>query len=318
MGALIEVKDLKVGYKVESGFLWALSGVSFSIEEGEIFGIIGESGCGKTTLALSFLRLLTPGSKVEGEILFNGVDIFSLKEEELRRLRGKGIGVLFQNPISSLNPIMRVKEHFLETIRVHLDVSQGEALSMASWALEAVGVPSFRLESYPFELSGVESRKVALALALVLKPKVVIADEPTYALDVIAQAQMLYLLASLRRSLKLAVVIASREPRAIAQVADKVMVMYAGGAVEIALTEELFSAPLHPYSKGLISSTLNIALEDFSLHPLEGSPPDLLNPPKGCRFHPRCFEAMDICSIREPKIYKISKSRWVKCWKYHG
>lgn len=318
MGVILEAKDLKVGYKVDEGFLWAVNGVSFSIEEGEIFGIVGESGCGKTTLALSFLRLLPPQSRLEGELLFNGMDVFKLKEEELRGLRGREMGMVFQDPTASLNPIMKIKDHFLETIKAHLDVSEAEALNMASWALESVGVSPLRLESYPFELSVGQRQRVMIALALALRPKVIIADEPTASLDVIVQSQVLDLMASLRDAFKMTIVFITRDPRIIARVADRVMVMYAGEAIEIAPKKDFFSAPLHPYSKGLLLSLPSLDLEDSTLYPLEGFPPDPFNPPKGCRFHPRCFEAMDICGTRGPKVYRISKSRWVKCWKYHG
>ncbi|KUK14710.1 MAG: peptide/nickel transport system ATP-binding protein [bacterium] len=318
MEALLEVRRLKVGYNVEGGTLWAVDDVSFSVDKGEIVGIVGESGCGKTTLGLSFLRLLPPGSKLEGELLFDGRDIVKLSEEEIRALRGKEIAMVFQDPMTSLNPVLKIKEHFLETIRTHLALSEEEALKMASEVLGSVGIPPQKLEAYPFELSGGQRQRVMIALALVLKPKLIVADEPTTSLDVVVQAGVLDLIRRLREEFGLTIVLITHDLGVVAQVADRVMVMYAGKVVEIAFTEEFFSAPLHPYSKALLFSVPNLDLEDFDLHSLEGSPPDLLNPPKGCRFYPRCFEAMDICSFKEPEVFRISKSRFVRCWKYYG
>jgi len=318
MEVLLEAKNLRVGYKVEDGFLWAVDGVSFFIEKGEIFGIVGESGCGKTTLGLSFLRLLPTGSYLEGELFFDGKDLLKLSEEELRSLRGKEIAMIFQDPMTSLNPVLKIKDHFIETIRTHLDVIKEEAMDMASKALLSVGVPPEKLESYPFELSGGQRQRVMIALALALKPKLIVADEPITALDVVVQAQVLELIRRLKDEFGLTIVLITHDLGVVAQLADRVMVMYAGEVVEIAPVEELFSAPLHPYSKALLLSVPNLDLEDLALRSLEGSPPDLLNPPKGCRFYPRCFESMDICISESPRTFKISKSRFVKCWKYYG
>lgn len=318
MGILIEARDLRVGYGVGEKVLWAVDRVSFSIEEGEIFGVLGESGCGKTTLALSFLKLLPAETKLEGKLLFESRNVLELQEEDLRRLRGKEIGIIFQEPITSLNPIMRIKEHFLDTIRAHFDILEDEALNIASSTLNAIGIPSSILNFYPFELSHEQAQRVLIALALALKPKLLIIDEPTNALDIVDQAGFLKLIVSLRKSFKLTIVLMTRDLGVVAQTTDRVMVMYAGEVIEIAPTRELFGAPLHPYFKALLFSAPNLDLEDFELRSLEGFPSDPLNPPKGCRFHPRCFEAMDICGMKEPKVYKVSKSRLVKCWKYHG
>lgn len=314
---MLEAKDLRVGYRVNGKVLWAVDGVTFSIREGEIFGIVGESGCGKTTLGLSLLKLLPPGSRIEGELLFRGMDILKLSEEEMRRLRGRDIAMIFQDPMTSLNPVMKVRDHFVETIRTHLDVSEEEAMRMASHALEAVGILPDRLESYAFELSGGQRQRVMIALALVLNPRLIVADEPTTSLDVIVQAQVLDLLSSIRERFGIAIALISHDLGVIAQTADSVMVMYGGEGVEVAPTRELFSAPLHPYTKALLRSVPNVNLEDMEIRSLEGFPPDLLNPPRGCRFHPRCFESMDICMMRAPKAVRVSKSRIVRCWKYH-
>ncbi len=316
MGILLEAKDLKVGYRVEGKILWAVDGVSFQVEEGDIVGLVGESGCGKSTLGISFLRLLPPGSRIEGSLIFNGRDLVKLSEEELRKIRGKEIAMIFQDPMTSLNPVMKIKDHFIETIRTHIDVSEEKALEMSANVLEAVGIPSSRLESYAFELSGGQRQRVMIALALVLNPKLLIADEPTTSLDVIVQAQILDLIASVREKFGVTIILITHDLGVVAQMANRIMVMYAGEIVEIAPTDKLFSSPLHPYTKALLGAVPTIDLNDLELHSLDGSPPNLLNPPRGCRFYPRCFEAMDICKSRNPHVVRISRDRYVKCWKY--
>ncbi len=318
MVSLLEVRSLRVGYRSDGGVSWAIDGLNFSVGEGEIFGVVGESGCGKSTLGLSLLKLFPPESRVEGEIVFEGEDILRLDEEKIRRLRGRKIAMVFQDPMANLDPLMKIRDQFIELLGVHLRLSKRDALRMATSGLEAVGLPLENLALYPFELSHLSLGKVALAMALVLSPKLLVIDDLISSLDATAQAELLKVIASLRCGSAITLLIMTQNPRTLAQLTDSTMVMYAGEVVEVALTGDLLSTPLHPYSKSLVRSASDRGAGYRTPCSIDGRASSPLNPPNGCKFYPRCFESMDICSMRQPNMVKLSRSRFVKCWKYYG
>ena len=319
--SLLEVKNLKTYFYTYRGVVKAVDDVSFELEKGEVLGLVGESGCGKSTTAYSIIKLVPPPGKiVDGHILLsNGdgtIDIVKLKDSEVRRkIRWKRISMIFQGAMNALNPVYTVGRQITEAIVEHSDMSKEEALERAKELLELVGLEPDMVKRYPHELSGGQKQRVFIAMALALNPDIVICDEPTTALDVVVQAQIINLLKRLQHELKMSMIFITHDLSVISAIADKVAVMYAGKIVERGSLKEVFSEPYHPYTQGLLKSVPKIKNPEKIIW-IPGLPPDLINPPKGCRFHPRCSRAMDICREKEPPIVSIGKNRYVACWLY--
>lgn len=314
--AILEVNDLVTHYFTLRGSVKAVEKVSFKVEKGEALGLAGESGCGKTTVALSILRILPKGAKiVEGSILFGKDDLVQLDENDLRkRIRWKGISVVFQGAMNALNPVYKVGDQIVEAILVHeFDVKKREAKKRVGKLLEMVGIDPARADNYPHEFSGGMRQRALIAMALACNPDLLIADEPGTALDVIVQAQVLKLLKELQLRLNLSMILITHDLSIIAETCDKVAIMYAGRLAEYGDVVTIFKKPLHPYTQGLMGAFPSIKAAKKRMKSIPGSPPDLLDPPSGCRFHPRCPYAMDICKKEIPEIEAISKEQHVAC-----
>jgi len=313
---LLEIDSLTVDYPTRVGNVRAVDHVSVAVDKGQTLGIVGESGSGKSTLGLAIVRLVPhPGVISEGKIVVDGTDVTNLSDEEMRRLRGK-IGFIFQDPMTSLNPVKKIKDHFVEYIRTHdRRTTRQEALEKAGSILESLGIAPERIGDYPHQFSGGMRQRVMIGLGLALNPKLLIADEPTTSLDVIVEAQILELMNKLKEDYNLTLILITHNIGIVAEMSDLVAVMYAGRVVEFGPTERLFENPLHPYTKGLLESAPNIAHPERLMHPIPGSPPDLINPPPGCKFHPRCPHAFEPCSLREPSLLERER-RLVACHLY--
>lgn len=317
---LLEVQDLKTYFKVRAGRVRAVDGVSFAIKPGEKVGVVGESGCGKSVTALSIMRLLPqpPAEFAGGSVLFEDQDLLDLPESSLRKIRGGRIGMIFQDPMTCLNPTMTVGNQIGEALRIHLKLSKDEAQKRAISLLEQVGIPAAaeRVNSYPHQFSGGMRQRVMIAIALACNPKLLIADEPTTALDVTVQAQILELINGVCSDFGTAVILITHDLGVVAGMTDRVVVMYAGKVVEMAATDELFANPRHPYTLGLLSSVPRVDEERHSqLKTIEGSPPDLLKPPPGCPFMPRCAFARAICRTMPSLDPVAGNAAHVKaCW----
>jgi len=312
---LLEVEDLRTYYITRAGPVRAVDGISFFVEKGEVFGLAGESGCGKTTAGLSILRLLPRyGKIVDGKIIFDGVNILELSEHEFRRrYRWKRISMVFQGAMNALNPVFRVGDQIAEAIMLHENVTKEEAMERVRELFEKVGIEPSRVTNYPHEFSGGMKQRAMIALALACNPELVIADEPTTALDVVIQGQILDLMKKLRDEFNLSVILITHDLSVIAEMCDRVAIMYAGKLVECADVRTVFKEPAHPYTQGLISAIPSITGPKTKLRSIPGVPPDLLNPPKGCRFHPRCPYATSRCREEEPAYVEISSGHWVAC-----
>jgi oligopeptide/dipeptide ABC transporter ATP-binding protein len=315
---ILDIRDLQVHYAVRTGLIKGVDHVDLPVYQGETLGLVGESACGKSTLGRAILRLVPePGKIVGGQILFDGEDLLAKDEKEMASLRGKRISMIFQDPMTSLNPLQRIDQHFVETIRSHSgQISRREALNMAGTMFDHLGISQGRLSDYPHQLSGGMRQRVMIGLALILTSDLVIADEPTTSLDVIVEAQILDLLKALKGKIRMTLILISHNLGIVAELADRLAVMYAGKLVEVAPAQQLFDEPLHPYTQGLLASVPNIRLEDEVLRTMEGAPPDLIHPPTACRFHPRCPRVMDRCREQEPTFSKVGPGRWVMCWLY--
>jgi peptide/nickel transport system ATP-binding protein len=313
---LLEVESLTIDYRTRRGNIRAVNNISFTLKKGETLGLVGESGSGKSTLGLSVIRLVPPpGAIVSGHIRIDGKDILNLSEEEMRSIRGKKVALVFQDPMTSLNPVKKVGAHFIELIRTHEpNVSEREALERAEKALNDVGILPERINDYPHQFSGGMRQRIMIALAIALNPDLVIADEPTTALDVIVQAKILDLLKSLRDKYGMALILITHDLSIVLERCDKILVMYAGSLVEYASSVELHRNPRHPYTQGLLQSIPNIELAEQKLEAIPGSPPNLLDPPKGCRFWPRCSYAKEKCRVEEPPIVEYSPGHFVRCF----
>ena len=320
--SLLEVKDLKTYFYTDAGVGKAVDGVTFSLEKGKVLGIVGESGCGKSVTSLSIMRLVdtTTGKYEGGEILFEGKDILKLSEKEMRKLRGNKISMIFQEPMTSLNPVFTIGYQIMESLMLHKNMNKKEAHDRAIELLELVGIPEAgkRVDEYPHQLSGGMRQRVMIAMALAGDPELLIADEPTTALDVTIQAQILDLLKSLQKKLNMSIIIITHDLGVIAEMADEVAVMYAGDIVEKAKTKELFADPKHPYTIGLMNSIPDIDDEHDRLNTLEGLVPSLYEMPKGCRFAPRCQFACAECEQNRIHLTDLEDGRQVRCRRYEN
>jgi oligopeptide/dipeptide ABC transporter ATP-binding protein len=307
---LLEVKDLRVSFPTADGLVQAVRGVSFDVEPGRTLGIVGESGSGKTVLTQTLLGL-TPGAEVAGSALFEGTDLLQLTDDQLRHVRGEQISVIFQDPLTSLHPLYRIGWQISEMIRAHdKSVSKSEARSRSVDLLRLVGIPKpeTRVDDYPHQFSGGMRQRAMIAMALSLEPKLIIADEPTTALDATVQAQILDLLLRLQQDLGTALLMITHDLGVVADIADDVMVMYAGRAAEKANKRDIFYAPHHPYTKGLLESIPSSTAAGARLKPIPGQPPSLINLPSGCKFHPRCSYVFDRCLSEEPVLHPVAET----------
>ena len=316
---LLEVVNLRTSFKDKDGAMVpAVDGVSFTLNKGETLGIVGESGCGKSVTSLSVLRLIpTPPGKIEAEaILFDGTDLLSLSERSMRHVRGNEISMIFQEPMTSLNPVFTIGYQIAETLQLHQNLNKQEALKRAVDMLTKVGIPSpeQRVNEYPHQLSGGMRQRVMIAMALACNPKLLIADEPTTALDVTIQAQILDLIRDLRSEMDMSIILITHDLGVVAETADRVIVMYAGKIVEEASTIDLFESPQHPYTEGLLNSIPKIEERRDRLHVIRGMVPHPLRMPQGCRFNPRCPYAVDKCRETEPELLELNHSHKVSCW----
>ncbi len=315
---LLEVKNLRTYFYTLRGVVKAVDGVSFTLEKGETLGIVGESGCGKSTLAWSLLKLVPPpGRIVGGEIWVDGKNIVEMSDAEVRReIRWKKISMIFQGAMNALNPVYTVGDQIIEPLLLHTDMNKEEALERAGELLEAVGLTRSILERYPHELSGGQKQRVVIAMALALKPDIVIADEPTTALDVVVQAQILNLMKQLHKEENMSIIIITHDLGVVTELSEKIAVMYAGKLVEFGTAEEIFENPLHPYTQALIRAVPRLKGDIHKLEYIPGAPPDLRSPPPGCRFAPRCPRRFEPCDKEEPPLVEYSKDHYVACWLY--
>jgi peptide/nickel transport system ATP-binding protein len=301
------------------GWVRAAEDVSFEVGKGEALGLVGESGCGKTTVALSILKILPAGAKIrKGRIIFDGTDLVPLSNSEMRKIRWKGVSIVFQGAMNALNPVFKVGDQIIEAIKLHEpEVTKSDAYNRTEALLEMVGVDASRVNNYPHEFSGGMRQRALIAMALACNPKLLIADEPGTALDVIVQAQVLQLMKSLKEKLGLSMVMISHDLSIVAEVCEKIAIMYAGNIVEYGDVESIFKEPLHPYTQGLLGAFPSIKGEKKKLVSIPGQPPDLLHPPTACRFHPRCPYAMEICKKETPLLEKQgSQEHAVACHLY--
>jgi peptide/nickel transport system ATP-binding protein len=318
--ALLSVEDLSVSYFVFKEELKAVQGVSFELKEQETLGVVGESGCGKSTLGLALLNLMPPQGKVtHGRIVLDGQDILSLDKEQTRQVRGRKIAMIFQDPMTSLNPVKKIGDHFVEAIRAHYpDATKEDALGRAKRICEQLGLSAERLNDYPHQLSGGMKQRIMIGLGLALDPKLLIADEPTTALDVAIEAQILDLIHHLKESLKLSMILITHNLGVVAEVADRIAIMYGGEILEFADTKTIFRRPLFPYTQLLLKLVPNIASESTSLEWIPGSPPDLKGVFVGCKFAPRCPHVFDRCRGEAPKLREVEPGHMVACHLYDG
>ncbi len=316
---ILEVNEMSAGFLVNKEILKATDRISFSVEEGQTLCIVGESGSGKSVTSLAIMRLIdyAGGMILEGDIKFNGEVLSEKDQDEMRSIRGNQIAMIFQDPMSSLNPVFTVGEQIAESLRLHQRKSQKDAMNMAVDLLREVGIPSpeVRARQYPHELSGGMCQRVVIAIALACRPELLIADEPTTALDVTVQAQILDLLQQLQKETGMSIVLITHDMGVAAEVADRIVVMYAGGIMEEGSVEEIFSKPSHPYTVGLLKSIPGFeAKTDEELYTIQGNIPRINQLPTGCRFHPRCPHAMDICRREEPGFFQLGNDHKAACW----
>src|SRR5690625_292442 len=320
MSALLEIKNLKTYFSDDDYDVKAVDGVFLKIHKGETVALVGESGSGKSITSLSIMRLLPPGGKIiEGEINFKDKNLLDLRERDLMKIRGSDISMIFQEPMTALNPVMKIGEQITEVIRYHLKISKDQANKQAIELLKLVGFsrPQQLLKEYPHRLSGGMRQRIMIAIAMSCNPALLIADEPTTALDVTIQAQILQLMEELTDQFNTSILLITHDLGVVSEIADKVAVMYAGKIVETATVEDLFDEPLHPYTKGLIESVPSIAGEVEPLQAIAGNIPLPNELPKGCNFATRCPFAMDICFNKEPKTYHSNKTHHVSCHLYN-
>ena len=315
--SLLEVRDLHTSFFTSAGEVKAVNGLSFSLDEGKVLGIVGESGSGKSVTAYSILQILTyPGKIVSGSIRFNGTELVGKSDEEMRKIRGNKISIIFQDPMTSLNPTYTIGRQLMEAILLHTDRNRQEARERALEMLQLVNVnePKKRLDQYPYELSGGMRQRVMIAMALACEPDILIADEPTTALDVTIQAQILELMQDLQKKLGMAIIMITHDLGVVAQLCDEVIVMYAGSVCERGTADEIFYHPAHEYTKGLMRSIPRDENNGMRLQPITGTPIDLLNLPAGCPFAPRCDRAMKICLQKKAEEIWVGEDHISACW----
>jgi len=320
---ILEVKGLKTYFYTEDGVVRAVDGVDFDVKRGEIVAIVGESGCGKSVTSFSIIQLVgIPGKIVEGEVLFNGQDLLKLPESDMRLMRGDRISIIFQQPTSCLNPVFRVGEQIAEVLEIHRGTDKQEGLARAVELLGMVGIPEpeKRVFAFPHELSGGMAQRVMIAMALACEPELLIADEPTTALDVTIQAQILDLMRGLQQKIGTSIILITHDMGVVAEMASRVSVMYAGRVVEQTDVNTLFETPLHPYSRGLLASIPVMGVVKDRLDTIPGSVPNLVNLPPGCKFAPRCMARIEnklqICTQQEPNLIEYEPDHKVRCWLY--
>jgi oligopeptide transport system ATP-binding protein len=319
MGALLEIKNLKTRFFTQDGVVHAVNGISLYLNEGETLGLVGESGCGKSVSMLSVLRLIPqpPGKIVGGEVWFEGKDLLKISEDEIRKIRGNKIAMIFQDPMTSLNPVLTIGQQLGEPLMLHMGMSKKEAREESIRLLKMVGIPEAekRLDDYPHQFSGGMRQRVMIAMALACNPKILIADEPTTALDVTIQAQIIDLVKRLRDEIGMAIIWITHDLGIIAGLAQRVNVMYAGFIIETAPVKKLYGDPRHPYTLGLLRSVPRLdAPVKEKLTPIEGLPPDLIGLPPGCPFAPRCEYAIDRCREENPQLEPVDTDHSVACW----
>ncbi len=318
---LVQIRDLSVTYHTRLGPLSAVDGVSFDIYRGEILGLVGESGCGKSTLGKALMRMIAPPGEISGgRIVFDGEDIMTYDDRQLRDFRGRRVSMIFQDPMTSLNPVQRVDAHVIEAIRVHEPKTIVEkAMERARKLIQKLGIQPERLKDYPHQLSGGMRQRVMIGLGIVLNAELIIADEASTSLDVIVEAKLLDQFEKLRDDFDVTLITITHNIALVAQLADRIAVMYAGQMAEIGDVYTVFDNPFHPYTRGLLQSVPNIKLDEREeLYKMPGEPPNLTHPPTGCRFHPRCPNAMPICATREPALLPVAEdpAHLVHCWLY--
>jgi len=320
MGELLSIKNLKTYFYTEDGVVKAVDDVSLSIREGETLGVVGESGCGKSITAMSILKLIPnpPGKIVDGEIIFEGKDLTKATDAEIRKIRGNKISVIFQEPMTSLNPVFTIGDQIIEAIVLHQNMNKEQARERAIEMLKLVGIPRADevVDAYPHELSGGMRQRAMIAMAMACNPKLLIADEPTTALDVTIQAQILDLMRELKNKTNTSIMLITHDLGVVAEMADHVVVMYAGKIVEEADVYEIFKNPMHPYTIGLLESKPILNQDKERLNSIPGQVPNPLNMPEGCYFHPRCSKAMDICRKEQPTLCTVKDGHKVACHLY--
>jgi peptide/nickel transport system ATP-binding protein len=313
---VLEVKDLVVDYYAGKTSTRAVNGVDLQLGRGEFLGLVGESGCGKSTLCFAIARLLGDNAEISGDVLFSGQNLVHLREKQLRHLRWRGYSVVMQSAMNALNPVMTVGAQLTDAMKAHSKISRRDARQRGEEVMRLVGIDPIHLESYPHQLSGGMRQRAMIAMALVFIPDLIIMDEPTSALDVVAQRSLMIQIKELQRELGFAVIFVTHDMSLVARFSDRLAIMYAGEIVELGETRQVFTDPQHPYSRGLLSAFPSIHGEREELKGIPGSPPDLRNPPSGCRFHPRCPAVMKICPTAEPPAYSPHGNDMVRCYLY--
>lgn len=314
---ILQVKDLKTYFFTENGIVKAVDGVDFEVYEGETLGLVGESGCGKSVTAFSMVRLLDyPGKTINGQVIYKGEDLLKKNEKQMRQIRGKDISMIFQEPMTSLNPVFTIGFQITEALVVHYKMNKRKARDRAIQLLEKVGIPipKQRIDEYPHQLSGGMRQRAMIAMAIACNPALLIADEPTTSLDVTIQAQILELMKALLKQFNSSLIMITHDLGVIAEIADRIAVMYAGKIVEYADTRSIFYSPLHPYTFGLLTSIPRLDMEVDKLESIPGVVPDPLHFPEGCKFHLRCLFATDKCRREEPPLMKMKDRHLVRCW----
>lgn len=312
---LLEVKDLVIKYKTDTGVVDAVNGISFSLNKGETLGLVGETGAGKTTTALGIINLIPdpPGELTGGSVIFQGTDVTRMSKEELRSYRGKSVAMIFQDPMTALNPVETVGDQIMEAIKLHEKLSNKEARERAAQMLEMVGIPAERFGEYPHQFSGGMKQRVVIAIALSCSPHMLIADEPTSALDVTIQAQVLEMIKDLRERLDMSMLLITHDLGVVADTCDRVAIMYAGEIIEIGTTHEVFNNHKHPYTEGLFNSIPRLDIDVDRLQPIDGLMPDPMNLPTGCSFCDRCPYAMEKCRTQSPEDVEVAPGHMAKC-----
>ena len=313
-GALLSVEDLTMHYFTSQGEVKAVDGISFSLKRGQSMGLVGESGCGKSSIAISLLKLLPDnGRLISGRVMLDGVDLVQMSETQIQKVRWNRISIVFQAAMNSLDPVYKVGDQIIEAIETHMDLSRSQADQKVRDLFELVGLDSSFINRYPHEYSGGMKQRAVIAMALSCDPDIIIADEPTTALDVIVQDKILREIREIQKRFDMSMIYISHDMAVIAEVSDITGVMYAGKLVELGDTVEIFQRPIHPYTQALMSAFPSVTGEKHELTTLPGEPPNLIDPPKGCRFNPRCLYATDICREEEPPIVRRGE-HWAACW----